>query len=117
MGAGAAASNPMACTSAGATAAGGAPPSKKSHQSPRKKGKLASVKSKTLKPGKVDPADILPASELAPPPMDIMGSAKERSSHILRKEPSDVPAYALSEQSQIFFGCASTGAYLRLLEY
>ena len=113
-----AALDPAPGTSTGTTTVGGSPPLKKSCH--HKKGKPASAKSRTLKLGEVDPADVLPASRLVPPPMDVIESASQKSVHILGTKPSKVPAYAnvtLSEWSKIFFGCDTISQYLQLLEY
>ena len=111
--------DPAASTSGATSSAskvGSAPPAKRTHQSLQtRKGQ------KALKPGEVNPADVLPASRLAPPPIDVMATASTPSWHILGKKPSAVPDYAnnaiLPVESQLFFGCANTREYLRLLEY
>ena len=70
---------------------------------------------------RLNPADVLPASCLPPPPIDVMATASTPSWHILGKKPLAVPDYAnnaiLPVESQLFFGCANTCEYLRLLEY
>ena len=109
----------MASTSGATSSAskvGSAPPAKRPHQSLQtRKGR------KALRPGEVNTADVLPASRLAPPPIDVMATASTPSWHILGEKPSSVPDYAnnaiLPVESQLFFGCANTREYLRLLEY
>ena len=73
-----------------------------------------------MKPGEVDPADVLPKSQLALETMDVMTAAANPSKYILGKKPSAVPDYAnnkLPSHSQLFFGCTTIGQYLQLLEY
>ena len=38
---------------------------------------------KSLKPGEVDPADVLPKSKLAPKPIDVMAESANRSKYII----------------------------------
>ena len=103
------------------SAANEGPPAKKCKgYGSLKKGRREKHKSKTLLPGEVNPADVLPASKLAPPPTDVLVAARKKSKYILGIPPSDVPASAdnpISEQSQIFLGCATTGKFLQLVEY
>ena len=112
------------CVTPGTSPVGHSPPSKKfcstKGQSPKKGKKHTGKKAKTLRPGEVDPANVLLQSKLAPPLMDVMAAVSNESSHILGKLPSNMPDFAkefLPQSSQIFLGCSSIAEYFRLLEY